>query len=259
MNDALYIAATGMQAHQTSVDTIANNLVNINTPGFKMSRVSFQDMIYRELAPPSLNGDVGANSLRHGAGVAVAALSKLFIAGDMRKTDAPLDIAIQGDGFLEVNMPDGSAAFSRGGSLQLNHDGFLATMEGNPLKPNIHIGTDAKEISIQADGRVLVRARDQGAMVEVGRIELANFANPSGLEASGQNLYKSSERSGDATFGRAGEEGMGTILQGYLEASNVKMVDEMVNLMVAQRAYEMSVKVIQVSDEMLGMSNNLRR
>ena len=152
MNDALYIAATGMQAHQMSVDTIANNLVNINTPGYKMSRVSFQDMVYRELGHATSADEVTAgSSMGHGSGVGVASLSKLFTLGDMKKTDAPLDVAIQGDGFLEVALPDGSPAFSRGGSLQVNRDGFLVTAEGNLLKPNIHVGIDAKEIAINAD------------------------------------------------------------------------------------------------------------
>ena len=260
MNDSLYIAATGMQTQQLNVDTIANNLANVNTPGFKKSRVSFQDLIYRETGR-TLSGDDAllAPGQMHGTGVGVASMLKLFTSGELKRTDVPLDLAIQGEGFFEVTLPDGSQAYSRGGSLQVDRDGFLATTDGNPLKPGIHIGTEAKEISIQSDGRVLVRSGDRKELSEVGRIELAQFADTSGLSALGNNLYRPTEKSGDAIYGRPGEDGMGDIAQGFVEASNVKLLDEMVNLMVAQRAYEMSVKVIQASDEMLGMSNNLRR
>lgn len=259
MNDSLYIAATGMNMQQMNVDTIANNLANITTPGFKKGRVSFQDLVYRGLAQPSSVDDMQGASMSHGSGVGMASISKLFTTGDIKKTDSPLDLAIQGDGFLEVTMPDGTHAYSRGGTLQVNKDGFLATADGNPLKPNIHIGSDVKELSIHADGTVMVRGQSQAAATEVGRIELVNFADTSGLVALGNSLYKSSEQSGDALYGKPGEDGFGPLLQGSLEGSNVKMLDEMVNLMVAQRAYEMNVKVIQASDEMLAMSNNLRR
>jgi flagellar basal-body rod protein FlgG len=243
-----------------NVDTIANNLANVNTPGFKKGRVSFQDLVYRELGQPLLlqDGQPGT-SLGRGTGVGIASLSKLFAGGELKRTDVPLDVAIQGDGFFEVTLPDGTHAYSRGGSLQVNREGLLATAAGNPLKPGIHIGFDAKEISIKTDGTVFVRSRDQREAVEAGRIELVNFADTSGLLALGENLYRPTERSGDAIYGRPGEDGWGGIAQGFIESSNVKLVDEMVNLMVAQRAYEMSVKVIQASDEMLGMSNNLRR
>lgn len=260
MNDSLYIAATGMHTQQMNVDTIANNLANINTPGFKKGRVSFQDLVYREAAQSALlqEGQAGGN-LARGTGVGVLSLAKLFTGGELKRTDAPLDIAIQGDGFLEVTLPDGTLAYSRGGALQVNRDGMLTTSEGHLLKPGIHVGFDYKDISIKADGRVHVRGRDQKEATEVGRIELVNFSDLLGLAAMGDSLYRPSERSGDAIYGRPGEDGWGTMAQGFIESSNVKLVDEMVNLMVAQRAYEMSVKVIQASDEMLAMSNNLRR
>jgi flagellar basal-body rod protein FlgG len=258
MNDAMYIAATGMQAHQLSVDTIANNLANINTPGFKMTRVSFQDMMYRE-SGLSTGLDLHSIAFGQGMGVSLAGLSKLFSPGELRQTDNPLDVAIQGSGFLEVAMPDGTAAFSRGGSLQINHDGFLTSAEGNLLKPNIHVGNDAKSVTIGADGRVMVVGANQTTANEVGRIEMVNFSDPSGLTALGHNLYTPSERSGDASFGKPGEDGFSQLAPGFIEASNVKLVDEMVNLLVAQRAYGMSVKVIQAADDMAGMSNNLRR
>ncbi|HYD61576.1 MAG TPA: flagellar basal-body rod protein FlgG [Noviherbaspirillum sp.] len=260
MNDSLYIAATGMLTQQMNVDTIANNLANVNTPGFKKGRVSFQDLVYREAGQTALLQEgQSTGSLARGTGVGVLSLSKLFTSGELKRTDAPLDVAIQGEGFFEVALADGTHAYSRGGTFQVNRDGMLTTSEGHLLKPGIHVGFDYKEIAIKSDGRVLVRARDQKDATEVGRIELVNFGDLSGLAAMGENLYRPTERSGDAIYGRPGEDGWGAITQGFIESSNVKLVDEMVNLMVAQRAYEMSVKVIQASDEMLAMSNNLRR
>ena len=258
MNDSLYIAATGMHMQQKSVDTIANNLANVNTPGFKKGKVSFEDLVYRDLQGAAL-GAGPAPRLWQGNGVAVAAISKSFIAGELKKTDLAMDMAISGEGFLEVLGSDGETAFSRGGSMTIDKDGFLASPGGFALKPSIHIGTNAKEVVVRADGRVMVRAQDGASAVEVGRIELARFADTTGLVAQGASLYRPSERSGDAIYGRPGEDGVGTLSQGYVEASNVNLVEEMVDLMVAQRAYESSVKVIQASDEMLAMSNNLRK
>lgn len=259
MNESLYIAATGMHMQQKSVDTIANNLANVNTPGFKKGHVTFEDMVYREISRVGGGDAQGAPSLWHGGGVGIFSLSKVFTAGELRKTDAPLDVAIQGDGFLEVTMVDGSSAYSRGGALSVDHDGFLATADGHVLKPAIHVGTDAKSIVVKADGRVLVQGANQSEPSEAGRIELSHFSDTTGLVSLGANLYQPSARSGDAIYGKPGEDGLGTLAQGFVEASNVNLVNEMVDLMAAQRAYESSVKVIQASDEMLGMSNNLRK
>jgi flagellar basal-body rod protein FlgG len=260
MNDSLYIAATGMHMQQKGVDTIANNLANVNTPGFKKARVSFEDLVYRDLSGAAATLESGASQrLWQGSGVGMASILKSFIAGALKKTDLPLDVAIQGDGFIEVVGLDAAPAYSRGGSLMVDKDGFLATASGHVLKPSIHIGNDAREVSIRADGRVFVLGRDLLEASEVGRIELVRFADSSGLTALGGNIYKASDRSGDAIQGRAGEDGIGTLAQGFIEGSNVSMVEEMVDLMVAQRAYETSVKVIQASDEMLAMSNNLRK
>ncbi len=258
MNDALYIAATGMQAQQLGVDTIANNLANVNTPGFKAGRVSFQDLVYRELGQADGSGTSQAR-FSQGLGVSVGGLSKLFLSGELRQTDNPLDIAIPGQGFLEVVMGDGSTAFTRGGSLQVNRDGFLATADGNLLKPNIFVGTDVKSVKIESSGRVMVTGQNQTVPNEVGRIEIAVFADSAGLRALGRNLYLSSERSGEAEIGRPGEDGFSALAPGFVESSNVKLVDELVNLLAAQRAYGVNVKVIQAADEMLSMSNNLRR
>jgi len=260
MNDALYIAATGMQAQQKSVDTIANNLANVNTPGFKRAKVSFEDLVYRGLqAAPASPGGVQGAALWQGSGVGIASLAKVFAAGEIRKTEQPLDLAIDGVGFVEVTASDGSAAFSRGGSLAIDRDGMLVSAEGYPLKPGIHVGVDASELTIRPDGRVLVRAPGQSEAGEVGRIDLVRFADTDGLVSLGGNLYRPSEKSGDAIHGKAGEDGMGRLAQGSVEASNVRLIDEMVGLMAAQRAYESSVKVIQAADEMLAMSNNLRK
>lgn len=260
MNDSLYIAATGMHMQQKSVDTIANNMANVNTPGFKRGKVSFEDMVYRDLGGSSaVAGAPGAQRLWQGSGVAVSSILKSFVAGELKQTGQQMDLAIQGDGFVEVVASDGTAAYTRGGILAIDKDGFLASAGGHALKPAIHVGTDAKDITIESDGRVMVRGRDQSSLVEAGRIELVRFTDASGLAALGSNLYQPTERSGEAIAGRAGEDGLGTLAQGFVEASNVSLVEEMVELMMAQRAYESSVKVIQASDELLAMSNNLRK
>lgn len=261
MNDSLYIAATGMHMQQLNVDTIANNLANINTPGFKKGRVNFLDLVYREAGQHSSfrTENDRIPEMVQGSGVGIFGTSKVFTAGELKKTDMPLDVAIRGEGFFEVVMPDGELAYTRGGSFIVNQDGFLATPDGNPLKPGIHVAQDVQSIAIGADGTVTVKTGEKSNPVEIGRIELANFADPTGLNPLGENLYKPSERSGDAIYGKPGQDGIGNVEQGFVEASNVQLIDEMVNLMVAQRAYEMNVKVIQASDEMLGMSNNLRR
>lgn len=260
MNDSLYIAATGMHMQQKGVDTISNNLANVNTPGFKKGKVSFEDLVYRDINGTAAGLDTGSSQrMWQGSGVSIASIMKSFVAGALKQTGQPMDLAIEGEGFVEVVALDGAPAYSRGGTLTVDQDGFLATSSGHALKPSIHIGNDAQEITIKSDGRVFVRGRDQSEASEVGRIELVRFADMSGLVPLGSNLYKASERSGDAIIARAGEDGTGTLAQGFVEGSNVNLVEEMVDLMVAQRAYETSVKVIQASDEMLAMSNNLRK
>jgi len=265
MLDALYIGATGMQAQQLNVDTIANNLANINTTSYKKGRVSFSDLVVNgghQLVPSGAvdsNSGILGDAYRTGAGVGVASLSKLFDLGDIKKTDAALDVAIQGDGFLEVTMPDGSHAYTRGGSLKVNADGLLATQAGYPLTPGISVPSNVKSLTIGTDGKVTLVVADQTTPVEAGTLEMVRFTSPGMLTAQGDNLYRATDGSGEPIIGKSGEDSMGVIQQGYLEGSNVKMVEEMVNLMVAQRAYEASVKVVQASDEMLGMVNNLRR
>jgi flagellar basal-body rod protein FlgG len=266
MLDALYIAATGMQAQQLHVDTIANNLVNVATPGFKKGRVSFTDLMMREAVQvlPAASGD-GAETgplgtvPRLGTGVGLARVAKAFDQGELKQTGSMFDVAIQGDGFLEVMRPDGSRAYSRGGTLRVNVDGVLVSSSGHPLAPGIQLPANATGFAIGNDGQVLISVPGQGRPVEAGQLELVRFANPGALQALGDNLYAASDASGEPMAARPGEDGLGTLAQGYLEGSNVNMVDEMVNLMVAQRAYEASVKVVQASDEMLGMVNALRK
>jgi len=260
MFDALYIGATGMQAQQAHVDAIANNLANVNTTGFKKGRVSFSDLVVSGVASQRGGEANGAfATAAAGAGVQVAASGKVFAGGELKKTDAPLDIAIAGDGFLELTMPDGSRAYARGGTLKVNAEGLLATQTGIPLKPGLLITDGAEALLVSNTGRVQVRMPGQSTPVEVGQLEVVRFSHPQGLLAEGANLYRATDASGDPIGGRPGEDGVGTIAQGFLETSNVKLVEEMVDLMVAQRAYEASVKVVQASDEMLGMINGLRR
>lgn len=258
MLDSLYIAATGMQAQQLNVDTIANNLANVNTTSFKTSRVSFQDLLYREVlrSSPLLGADASA---RFGAGVGVGDTAKLFSDGDLKKTDGPLDVAIRGAGFFEIQLPDGSRAYTRAGAFQVNKDGLLSTSDGQPIMPALQIPQDATQVSIDTTGHVTATVPSDSQPVDVGQIEMSRFVNPAGLSAVGNNTYLATEKSGDPLVGKPGDPGFGTLAQGFLESSNVKLVDELVNLVLAQRAFEVNSKAVQASDEMLSLINNMRR
>lgn len=265
MLDAMNIAATGMRTQQLTVDTIANNLANVNTSGFKKSRVNFVDLVTHGADVTTL-AQAGASAMpgldaaqRSGAGVAVTMVDKVFDGGTLQRTGNVYDLAITGDGFLEVARADGSRAYVRGGSFNVGADGLLTTGTGQVLQPEIQIPASATAVAIGVDGRVNVTTAGSSTPVEVGRLTMVRFANAGSLTALGNNLYASSDASGEPISGHGGEDGMGTVQQGFLEGSNVKMVDEMVNLMVAQRAYEANVKVVQASDEMMGMVNNLRK
>jgi flagellar basal-body rod protein FlgG len=265
MFEALYIGATGMQAQQLSLETIANNIANSNTIGFKKGQVGFSDLMVHETAravqPTAEDLRTGAlgTAPTVGAGVGVAGVAKSFDVGDLKQTSSPFDIAIRGDGFFEVTLPDGSSGYTRGGTFKVNKDGLLSTQAGYPLKPSITIPQDATAAVIGADGKVLVTVPGQTTPIAAGQLELVRFVNAGALLAQGDNLYLASAESGEPISAQPGEGGAGTVVQGFLEGSNVKMVDEMVNLMLAQRAYEASVKVVQAADEMLGMVNNLRK
>ncbi len=259
MIDSLYIGATGMQAQQMNVDVISNNLANVNTSAFKKNRVSFEDLLYRETIRQ--NGAAGSAETAHrlGVGSGIAGTSKIFTIGELKKSDSPMDLAIRGQGFLEVSMPDGSSAYTRSGSLEVNRDGYLTTADGNLLKPSIQVPSDATEIMFEPTGRVMARVPTEREPIEIGVLELMNFTNPGGLNPIGGNLYTVSDKSGEPLLGKPGDEGYGVLAQGFLESSNVKLMEEMINLIVAQRAYEVNSKIVQASDEMLAMSNNLRR
>ncbi len=264
MLDSMYIAATGMHAQQMNVDAVANNLANVNTVGYKRSRVNFVDLVERDAAQRSgATETVAQLSLdsiqRAGMGVGVTGIAKVFDLGDIKKTDSMYDVAISGEGFFEVTLPDGTSAYTRGGAIKVGADGLLATQAGHAFKPAIAVPDTAQSITIEQDGRVLARLPGQTALVELGQLDMVRFGNPAGLESRGDNEYRATSASGEPIAGRAGVDQMGSVRQGYLEGSNVKLVDEMVNLMMAQRAYEASVKVVQASDEMLGMVNGLRR
>jgi flagellar basal-body rod protein FlgG len=262
MFDALSIGATGIQAQQAHVEAIAHNLANVNTSGFKKTRVSFSDLVvsgvaFGQRADATAEG-VFVNTAS-GAGVQAASIAQVFSGGDLKNTGSPMDVAINGDGFLELAMPDGTRAYARGGTLKVNDEGLLANAAGVPLKPGISVPADAQALVVSGTGRVQARLPGQAEPADLGQLELVRFPNAPGLLAQGGNVYRATDASGEAIAGRAGEDGMGSLAQGFLEGSNVKLVEEMVDLMVAQRAYEASVKVVQASDEMLGMVNGLRR
>ena len=259
MLDSLFVAASGMHAQQMQIDTIANNLANVNTSGFKKNRVDFEDLMYRDITNSRhLLGEVDA-SKRVGAGTAISSSEKIFTQGNSKKTDRALDVAIQGGGFFEVSLPDGSYGYTRTGSFRVNSEGMIVNADGHMLNPLIQVPNDAEHVSISVDGTVSVSLPNDTRVMQIGRIDLANFMNVSGLNPVGNNLYIPTNQSGDAIYSSPGENGVGTLEQGYLESSNVSLVEELTNLMMAQRAYEINSKVAQASDELLGLVNNMRR
>ncbi|MFS0757028.1 flagellar hook-basal body complex protein [Noviherbaspirillum sp. 1P10PC] len=258
MLDSLFIGAVGMAAQQAFIDSTANNLVNLSTPSFKKNRVSFKDMVYHglERADAPIAGDAQQWT---GTGSTALLLGKMFSQGKLDKTGVPNDVAINGEGMVELVLPDGASAYTRTLTLQVSRDGLLSTADGYPLHQQISLPPDAGAIQIDRTGRVTVDVPNERNPVEVGQIELTRFVNPAGLIPLGDNLYGSSEKAGDPISGKPGEAGFGVFMQGYSEASNVQLVEEMISLTLAQRAYEASAKVVQASDEMLGIVNNLRR
>jgi len=259
---ALWTAASGMQSQQTNIDVIANNLANVNTTGFKKSRADFQDLMYQNLkttGSPSTNTTQVPTGIQIGLGTRLAAVTKLFTSGDFTQTGNDLDMAIEGDGFFQIQMPDGTTGYSRAGAFKKDSTGRVVTSDGYPLLPEIVIPTNATKISIGNDGTVSVTQAGQTAPTNVGNIQLAQFANPAGLAAQGKNLFLQTDSSGNATTGTPGQTGIGTITQGFLEMSNVNVASEMVNMIVGQRAYEINSKAVQAADEMLQTANNMKR
>lgn len=257
---ALWTAATGMEAQQMNIDVIANNLANVNTSGFKKSRADFQELLYQVSKTPgsATSADtVSPTGIQVGLGARTAAVQKVFGVGDMMQTENELDIAIEGRGFLQVDLPDGTTAYTRSGALKKDGDGRLATSEGYLIAPQIVIPENTTSISIGQDGTVDVYLDGASTATQIGVLELATFSNESGLRSLGRNLYAETVSSGAATTGTPGENGIGTLSQGFLEGSNVSVMEEMVNMIAGQRAYEVNSKAITTADEMLQMTNNL--
>jgi flagellar basal-body rod protein FlgG len=259
---SLSIAATGMLAQQLNVEVISNNIANVNTTSYKRQRAEFQDLLYQNQrrvgSSSSSTGTVVPTGIQLGLGVKAAAVYRISSQGNLASTDNTLDVAVQGNGYFQVTLPNGDTAFTRAGSFQLSPTGNIVTSEGYNVLPGITIPADTVSLTINASGDVLVKLDGQIAEQNVGTIELANFANPAGLQMIGGNLLLQTAASGQPKTGTPGSTGFGTILQGFLETSNVNVVQEITNLITAQRAYEMNSKVISASDEMMAQLNQIR-
>lgn len=257
---ALYSAATGMQAQQLNLDTISNNLANVNTTGFKKDKIEFQDLLYQNIRTAGAeqgNGTQLPTGLQVGHGSRAVATSKVFTEGELTQTGERLDVAIQGDGFFQVTLPDGTLAYTRDGALKTASDGRITTSDGLPVQNGfqpIPVGTTS--VTISSDGQVTTTGANGTQNFQV---TLTRFANPAGLQSIGRNLYVETPASGTPETGTPNQNGYGSLQQGYLEMSNVSVVEEMVNMIVAQRAYEVNSKAVQAADEMMQLSNNLRR
>jgi flagellar basal-body rod protein FlgG len=254
MNPAMWISKTGIQAEDAKLQAIANNLANVNTVGFKRDRMVFEDLFYQvEQQPGAQNGNNSSSpsGTQLGNGTRLVGTQKVFTEGSVQTTGQSLDVAIVGNGFLQVEMPDGETAYTRAGQLQLNSNGLLVNAQGLPILPNITIPATATSVTIGQDGVVSITQPGSATPSEVGKLQLANFVNPTGLVAQGGNLYKESAASGTPTVGNPGDGALGTLKQGALEGSNVQVVEEMVDMIAAQRTYEMNTKVLSASDNML--------
>lgn len=254
MNSALWISKTGLAAQDAKMGAISNNLANVNTTGFKRDRVMFSDLFYQNQRTPG--GPLDQNNrtptgIQFGTGVKIVGTQKEFAVGNVQNTGQNLDVAITGQGFFQVETPDGNIAYTRAGNLQRNADGLIVTAQGLPLLPQIELPENTKEIQIANDGTLSVSVGSETDRVELGQITLANFANPAGLEAVGGNLYRETAASGPAVEGIPGEEAFGQLEQGALEGSNVQVVEEMVDMITIQRAYEMNAKMVSAADDML--------
>ncbi len=259
---ALWTSASGMTAQQTNLDIISHNMANVSTVGYKKMRPTFQELLYQTIRDPGApTSPVTRNpsGFQIGLGVYISDTYGIFTQGNITQTGNQLDIAIQGDGFFKVILPDGTIAYTRSGQLRIDQEGRIVNSEGYPIDPEIIIPQDAVSVGIGPDGTVTVIRQNSTYAEEVGRIELARFINPAGLRRMGNNLYLQTYASGEPIIDYPGNQGLGTLLQGYLESSNVNIVEEMVNLIIAQRAYEFNSKGITAADEMLSQAANLRR
>lgn len=259
MNQALWIAKTGLDAQQTRMAVVSNNLANVSTTGFKRGRASFEDLLYqqvRQTGAASSQQNQLPSGLSTGTGVRVVSTEKFFQQGNMVQTGNALDLAISGRGFFQVLMPDGSAAYTRDGSFQINSQGQIVTHGGLPLQPGLQIPEGAQSVTVGTDGTVSVQLAGEAQPQQIGSLTLTDFINPGGLQARGENLFLETAASGSAQSGTPGVTGIGTLTQGSLESSNVNVVEELVNMIETQRAYEMNTKVISSVDGMLGFLNN---
>jgi flagellar basal-body rod protein FlgG len=259
---SLAIAATGMLAQQLNVEVISNNIANLNTTAFKSQRAEFQDLLYQTERAAGANssdsGTVVPVGVQIGTGVKAAAVYRLTTQGNLNNTNNPLDVAIQGRGYFQVLMPDGTTSYTRAGSMQLSPTGQLVTADGYTVQPSITIPANTTSITINANGQVLAQVAGQNGQTTVGQLELATFPNEAGLTQQGNNLLAETAASGTATTGNPGSTSFGTLQQGFLETSNVNIVSEISNLITAQRAYEMNSKVIQTSDQMMSTLNQIQ-
>lgn len=259
---ALFTAVTGMKAQELNIDVMANNLANVNTVGFKRSRADFQDLLYqtlREAGAASSASTQIPTGLQVGLGSRPVAVQKLFIQGDFQPTERSLDLAIEGEGFFQITQPNGELAYSRAGSFKTDSQGRIVSSDGYLLDPEITIPADTLTITVGTDGTVSVVTAGQTTSNQLGSIQLAKFSNPAGLKSLGRSLYVTTEASGSPTTGTPGQDGFGTISQGFLEQSNVSIVEELTQMIVAQRAYEVNSKSVQSADEMLQTANNMKR
>lgn len=260
---ALYSAGSGLTAQQLNVDNIAHNLANANTVGFKMRRTQFQDLLYQNMVQPGAaagSQTVVPSGLQLGLGTRPVSNEVVFSQGNFVQTDNPLDLVIQGRGFFQIRRPTGELAYTRCGQFHLDRDGNVVTADGDALEPQITVPPEAQSLTVAADGTVSYLLPEQSAAQVAGQIQLANFVNPAGLNSVGHNLFTPTDASGDPTVGNpGGQEGIGALMQGYVEQSNVSVVEEFINLIVSQRAYEANTKIVKAADEMYQQVNNLTR
>ncbi len=258
---ALWTAATGMETQQLNLDVIANNLANVNSTGFKKSRADFQDILYQtsQMVGTTAEGTEVPTGVQVGLGSRVAAVQKVFTSGDFRQTENELDVAIEGEGFFQVTLTDGTDAYTRAGALKKDSTGRLVTSDGLPIFPEVIIPENARSVSIGTTGSVEVLLDNENLPTKISSIELVRFSNPAGLKSLGRNLYAETQTTGTPVTGIPGDVGFGTLTQGFLEGSNVNVMEEMVNMIASQRAYEVNSKAIKTADEMLQMTNQLVR
>jgi flagellar basal-body rod protein FlgG len=259
---SLYTGASGMIAQQMNVDVIANNLANVNTIGFKKSRADFEDLLYQTVRAPGTTSNSGAQvptGIQVGLGVKPAGITKLFQQGTPQNTQNEMDVSIEGKGFFQIQKPDGSIGYTRAGNFQVDNTGQIVSIEGYPLYPTVTVPQDTTVLSIDAQGKISATQPNSGTPTVLGQMELANFINPAGLSSEGKNLLKETDASGPPVTGLPGSNEMGTVLQGFVEISNVSVVEELTQMIMAQRGYEVNSKAVTASDEMLQTASNLKR